>query len=93
MQIVRDTRYLKKLQDIMSFIAKDSVNQAVKFQIDLDELIDSLSCMPYKFRESIYFDNENIRDLVFKKYVIPYKIDTIKNQITIIGINKYQKKL
>lgn len=93
MQIVRDTKYLKKLQDIMSFIAKDSVNQAVKFQIHLDELIDSLSCMPYKFRESIYFDNENIRDLVFKRYVIPYKVDTIKNQITIIGINKYQKNL
>lgn len=93
MQIVRDTKYLKKLQNIMSFIAKDGVNQAVKFQIDLDKLIDNLSCMPYKSRESIYFYNEYIRDLVFKKYVIPYKIDTIKNQITIIGINKYQKKL
>jgi len=46
--------------------------------------------MPFKFRKSIYFDDENIRDLVFKGYAIPYKIDKIKDMITIIGINKYQ---
>lgn len=93
MQIIRDKKYIKKIQSIVEYIAKDSLNQALKFYIKLDEAIDGLVVMPYKFRKSIYFENENIRDLVFKEYVIPYKIDTIKNKITIIGINKYQKKL
>ncbi|PLY16450.1 MAG: plasmid stabilization protein [Sulfurimonas sp.] len=93
MQIIRDKKYLKKIQNILEYIAKDSLNQALKFQVKLDESIDKLVDMPYKFRKSIYFENENIRDLIFKEYVIPYKIDKNKNQIIIIGINKYQKKL
>lgn len=39
MQIIRDINYLQKLQSIMEFIAQDSLNQAIKFQIDLDEII------------------------------------------------------
>jgi len=49
--------------------------------------------MPYKFRKSFYFDNEEIRDMIFKGYVIPYKIDKNRNEIIIIGIKKYQENL
>lgn len=93
MQIIRDISYLQKLQSIMEFIAQDSVNQAIKFQVELDEIIDDISNMPFKYRKSIYFNDNNIRDLIYKGYVIPYKIDTAKNQIIIIGINKYMEKL
>jgi len=31
--------------------------------------------MPYKHRKSIYYDDENIRDLVFKGYTIVYMIE------------------
>nr|WP_322740560.1 type II toxin-antitoxin system RelE/ParE family toxin [Aliarcobacter butzleri] len=92
-QIIRDINYLQKLQSIMEFIAQDSLNQAIKFQIDLDEIIDDIPNMPFKYRKSIYFNDNNIRDLIFKGYVVPYKIDTSKNQIIIIGINKYMEKI
>ena len=39
MQIIRDIKYLKKLQFIMEYIATDSIFGAIQFQIDLDELI------------------------------------------------------
>ena len=93
MQIIRDINHLQKLQSIMEFIAQDSLNQAIKFQVDLDEIIDDIPNMPFKYRKSIYFNDNNIRDLIFKGYVVPYKIDTSKNQIIIIGINKYMEKL
>lgn len=93
MQIIRDISYLHKLQSIMEFIAQDSVNQAIKFQVELDEIIDDIPNMPFKYRKSIYFNDKNIRDLIFMGYVIPYKIDIAKNQIIIIGINKYMEKL
>lgn len=93
MQIIRDGNYLQKLQSIMEFIAQDSVNQAIKFQVELDELVDDIPNMPFKYRKSIYFNDENIRDLIFKGYVIPYKVNIAKNQIIIIGINKYMEKL
>jgi hypothetical protein len=45
--------------------------------------------MPYKCRQSIYFEDENIRDLVVYGYVITYriKVDTIE----IFGFTKYQQ--
>jgi hypothetical protein len=44
--------------------------------------------MPYKYRKSIYFDNEDIRDMIFKGYITVYKIN--QNQIVIVGISKYK---
>ena len=70
-----------------------SVNRANKFKIELKAKIEDLENMPYKFRKSYYFNDEKIRDLIFKGYVIPYKIDTINETITIIGIKKYQENL
>lgn len=79
MQITRDIKYLHKLQNIIEFIAKDSLNRALDFCFELDLKIDGLPLMPYKFKKSIYFDDENIRDLIFKGYVVPYKIDFFHN--------------
>lgn len=45
------------------------------------------------FKTSIYFSDDNIRDLIFMGYVIPYKIYESKNEIIIIGINKYKNNL
>lgn len=47
--------------------------------------------MPYKFRQSNSFEDENIRDFIFKGYIIPYKINTQKDKIIILGIYKENK--
>lgn len=91
MQIIRSKNYIAKLQNIMEYIAKDSVSRAIQFQFDLDSKVDNLIYMPYKCRKSIYFDDENIRDFIFKGYVIPYEIDHKNNTLTITGIKKYQQ--
>ncbi|EBD1930926.1 type II toxin-antitoxin system RelE/ParE family toxin, partial [Campylobacter jejuni] len=44
--------------------------------------------MPYKFRKSTLFNDENIRDFIFKKYVIPYYIDSKNDKILLITIYK-----
>ncbi len=60
----------------MEFIAKDSVGRALDFNDELNEKLEKLSDFPYKYRQSIYFENEDIRDYIFKGYVIPYFINT-----------------
>lgn len=35
----------------------------------------SLPHFPYKCRKSLYADDENIRDFIFKGYTIPYIIE------------------
>ncbi len=93
MQVKYRKEFINSFSSIWDYISFDSVNRANKFKIELKAKIEDLENMPYKFRRSFYFDDENIRDLIFKGYVIPYKIDKTNEIITIIGINKYQSNL
>lgn len=92
MQIVRDSVYLDNLDHIIYFIAQDSINRALKFLNSLDYRINNLSTMPYKFRKSYHYDNENVRDLIFKGYTIPYFINEDQNIIVILDIFKWINK-
>ncbi len=93
MTILKKKKFDDELKEILYFIALDSKDRAKKFKNELISKVNDLVFMPYKFRQSIYFEDKNIRDLVFRGYVIAYKIDNPKQTITIIGINKYQEEL
>ena len=77
----------------MKFISLDSKNRALAFKSEIDKHINNSVNMPYKCRKSIYFQDESIRDLIYKGYIIVYKIDEIKVIITIIGMKKHQSEL
>jgi plasmid stabilization system protein ParE len=80
--------FQKELDDILDYIAKDSLQRAIYFNSQLQEKINSLAIMPFKCRRSIYFNDESIRDLIFKGYTITYHID--QNEIILLGIKKYK---
>lgn len=42
--------------------------------------------MPYRFRQSTKIDDKNVRDVVFKGYVIIYAVET--ECIKVLGIYK-----
>lgn len=75
-----DDRFIKALSDIESFIALDSLERAEKFKNDIIDKISSLDFMPKRCRKSTLANDESIRDLIFKGYIIVFKIqnDTIK---------------
>ena len=75
-----DDRFIKALNDIESFIALDSLERAEKFKNDIIDKISSLDFMPKRCRKSTLANDENIRDLIFKGYIIVFKIqnDTIQ---------------
>lgn len=56
------------LNDIVYFISKDKPLAARKFKIDLIKKLNSDLLNPFQFKKSIYFEDENIRDYVFKEY-------------------------
>jgi hypothetical protein len=76
MQIVKDQIFISSLQNILENIAQDSISQAMIFNNELEEKINNLAYMPFKFRQSLFHKNENIRDLIYKGYVVPYLVDT-----------------
>ncbi|MBL4730704.1 MAG: type II toxin-antitoxin system RelE/ParE family toxin [Sulfurimonas sp.] len=86
MEIIRSEKYIFSLQAIITYISKDSKTRAFSFKSELDKTVNNLLHMPYKFRKSIYFEDENIRDLIFKGYTIVYKVDEAKSTITVVGI-------
>ena len=71
----------------------DNKSNAKNFKNELIKKVNDLLNMPFKFWQSIYFEDENIRDLIFKGYTIVYKIDERQEIITIIGMKKYQDSL
>jgi len=41
---------------------------------------------PYQYKQSIYFDNEEIRDMVYMGYTIVYEIDIENNNLVLLSI-------
>ena len=86
MKINRSIRYKKVLFKILEFFAQDKVSASENFLNELDERINDLINFPFKYRKSIYFDNENIRDMVYKGYTIVYRVDLERDKIDILRI-------
>ena len=93
MQVYTNNDFDQSLDEILDYIVQDSLERALEFANELQRKFESLPFMPYKFRKSIYFDNENIRDFIFKGYTIPYFIDQEHHSIVILGIVKYRESL
>jgi len=86
MTIKRTEKYQAELLAILRNIANDKITASKKFKTDLNKQIKNIPNFPYKHRKSIYFDDENIRDMIFKKYTIIYEIDLDKNKIYVFSI-------
>ena len=85
--------FVDKLNRQVSYISEDKPGAARKFKNDLIEKIRKLVDHPYKNRRSIYFENDQIRDLTFKGYTIVYKVDNQKKMISVFALIKHEKKL
>ena len=79
-------KFERELKIIFDFIAKDSLSRAREFRNELIAKIERTAQTPFICRKSINFNDESIRDLIFKGYVIPYLIDD--EVIYILGIYK-----
>ncbi len=92
MKLQKDDLFLASLDNILDYIAQDGLIYAKKFNRKLQKAVNSISNFPYKSRKSLYYDNENIRDYIFKGYTIPYFIDNNNNKIILLDIFKWIDK-
>ena len=86
-----DFYYLLNQQ--LEYIAKDKPLAARKFKKDLIIAIKKDLNSPFNFKKSIYFNDNQIRDYVFKGYTIVYKIQIDNNSVEIFEFIKYMEKL
>jgi plasmid stabilization system protein ParE len=91
MQIFRTRLYKTQLLKILAHIAKDKISASENFYADLDKQINNLVHSPLKCRQSFYSNDTNVRDMIFMKYTIQFKI--YENKISILKIfNKNKPK-
>ncbi|HIP61223.1 MAG TPA: type II toxin-antitoxin system RelE/ParE family toxin [Sulfurovum sp.] len=91
MQVKLDEEFKKNFEIIFRYISKDKISAAKNFKKELFKQIKNIQNFPYKYRKSIYFENKNIRDMIFKGYTIVYKVDTQENSINIADIFNHNK--
>lgn len=86
MQISYKKTFENQLLEIVNYIAKDKVGASLNFANELEELIFLIPDNPFKYRQSIYFKNENVRDMAYKGYTINYKVNFEKDLIEVLRI-------
>lgn len=83
--------FLKLLTFQVHFIYKDKPRAALKFRKDLLKNIKKDLKKPFHFKKSRYFENENLRDYVFKGYVVVYEVDVENKIVSVFGFIKHKK--
>ena len=89
MKLIKEVSFTRNLERIVLYIADDSKSRARTFSRNLQNQLNDLEHFPYKFRKSVYFNYEQIRDYVFMGYTIPYLIDEENDVIVVLDIFKW----
>ncbi len=79
-------RFDEELEEIVGFIAEDSLDRALKFYDELISKIENIPQNPLIYRKQQNIEDENIRELIFKGYVVPFYVDTHDDKIVVLGI-------
>jgi len=91
MQIIYKKTFENQLLHILNYISKDKINASINFANELEKLIFLIPDNPLKYKPSIYFKNENVRDMTYKGYTIIYKVSFQKNTIEVLRIFNQNK--
>ncbi|MEQ9188316.1 MAG: type II toxin-antitoxin system RelE/ParE family toxin [Cryomorphaceae bacterium] len=84
--------FADKLDQQVEYIAQDKPQAARKFRKDVIAKIKTLKQNPFKCKKSLYSENENVRDLIFKGYTITFRVNEAKGLISVFALRKYEEK-
>lgn len=90
MKILFKDTFISRLEHQLHYISLDSPKRARKFYKELFARIKEIPANPYRYRKSIYFIDDTIRDMVFKGYTVVFRIT--EQEIEIFGFVKFQEK-
>lgn len=78
------------LEDLVRYISKDKPTAAKKFKKDLLTNLKKDLKYPFHYKQSIYSDDENVRDYVFKRNVVVYEVAVENEIVSVFGFIKYK---
>ena len=86
MIIEKSDRFKGELEDIVDFIALDSVSSALEFYDRIILEINNIPDNPYAYRKRMPLDDEFVREMIYNGYTVPFEIDNENDKIIILGI-------
>ncbi len=90
MKIKFTVKFKFLLEDQVRYISKDKPTAAKKFKKDLLVNLKKDLKYPFHYKQSIYSDDENVRDYIFKGYTIVYRFDIEIELVSVIAILKHR---
>jgi hypothetical protein len=88
MNILTSPLYKEQLKEVIKYLEKENSDDAKSFELYLDTVIINMQTKVKKYKHSIYFDNENIKDIENQGYTIPFYIDEEKSVYVLLGLVK-----
>lgn len=88
MKIFCTELYESQLKELLSEFSKEDSVATKAFKTYLDTIILNMPTKAKKYKQSIYFDDENIKDIVHEDFIIPFYIDKTNDSYLILGIVK-----
>ncbi len=80
-----------RLNEQVTYIARDKPKAARVFKNEIILRIKEIPKQPYSYRKSIFFNRNDIRDLVFKGYLVVFKINEKNEAIEVFGFTKWEE--
>ncbi len=86
MNVLFSSLYKKQLEDAVDFIVKTGEVDENSFKLYLDTIIINMHTKVKKYKKSIYFDNESIKDIENQGFTIPFYLDKKREVYVLLGI-------
>ena len=90
MKTLSSDLYKKQLQEAIELVKKQDSSAVSSFEMYLDTIIINMHTKIKKYKKSIYFDDENIKEIQNQGFTIPFFIDEKKDLYILLGIVPFQ---
>ena len=78
--------YKEQLKEALNLVKKQNETAVSAFEMYLDTIIINMHTKAKKYKKSIYFDDENIKDIQNQGFTIPFYIDEKKSLYVLLVI-------
>lgn len=88
MKIVASPLFERQLKALLSSVMESDPNAAKSFKLYLDTVLLNIPTKAKKYKPSVFFDDDSIKDVEHHGYVIPFYYDRRTDTYVILGITE-----
>ena len=86
MNVLSSPLYREQLKKALEIVKNQSESDVGNFEMYLDTIIINMHTKIKKYKQSIYFADENVKDIQNQGFTVPFYIDEKKSLCILLGI-------